>query len=279
MNIAIVGAGLFGSVIGRVAQGMGHQVYWIDDLRPLSGSEPSAGLIKPTWLDGFGAPAKVGLSVIDNLVGLETIKFRFNGVANVDVHHVNPFKLLVRNDPYLIRAEVTGVGDGWVRYIKPHGELEHHNFDRVVVAAGWWTSKLLVMPRVDALKGTAFYFCGQVPEAYMSLWAPFKQLKVFNRPGNEIWTGDSTGMSPKTYTPARKEASYQRCQTAVSTLLGYVPLLSREVSGLRPVVPGYKLGYFAPLSPKLYVSTGGGKMGTVLAGWHAHLFRDALTNG
>lgn len=279
MKIAIVGAGLFGSLIGRVAQKYGHEVYWIDDLRAMSGSEPSAGLIKPSWLDGFGIPARKGLQVIDSFVGLETLKFRFNGVANVDVHHVNPRKILVRNDPHLIRAQVTSVGDGWVRYVKPHDEfsLEHHQFDRVLVAAGYWSHELIKeMPRIDALKGTAFYFRGQVAEPRMTLWAPFKQLKVFNRPGNEIWAGDSTGMSPKTYTTAREDASYRRCYDGVKDALGEAPQLTRRVSGLRPVIAGHRLGYFAPVSKKLYVSTGGGKMGTVLAGWHALQFLEAL---
>jgi hypothetical protein len=48
--------------------------------------------------------------------------------------------------------------------------------------------------------------------------------------------------------------------------------------GARPYVVGNKVGYFEQARPRLWVSTGGAKNGTVLAAWQAYRFlKEALT--
>lgn len=279
-RIIIVGAGLFGAIIGRYAQAHGHEVIWIDDRNPLAGSPPSAGLIKPSWLDGFGEAGKIGREVLESLVTPQVQSFEFlPSGAHVDVLHVNPLKLI--QPPNTIYGRVLEVGNGWVKYL-PLPQPGDPSFilveGIVVVAAGVWSKDLLPVEGLEALKGTAFFFHGHTRLPRLQLWAPFKQIKVFNREGEPdmIWAGDSTGMHPKTYTALRESASLHRCQEAVEAVTGLKAVLSHKVSGYRPVIKGQKHGVFMKAYPKLFLATGGGKMGTVLAGYHAHLFNEAL---
>lgn len=48
-DFVIVGAGLFGQIIRKEFIRLGMKGIIIDNMRPLGGSSPSAGLMKPSW--------------------------------------------------------------------------------------------------------------------------------------------------------------------------------------------------------------------------------------
>lgn len=278
-RVIIVGAGLFGSIMGRWLERANFPVVYIDDLRPGAGSPASAGLIKPSWLQGFGDAGKIGLTVLDDLFGLGTIRFKVLGVP-VDIHHVDPARVLVLvrgQDRNLLRGTVTKVGDGYV-------EWAHHEFaptmrldGTVVVSTGAWANELIAnLPRMQRLMGTAFFYKGQIDEPILDVWAPYKQVKVFSRPGNLIWAGDSTGLLPSSYTHTRKEESRRRVEKYLFNA-DIIPILSHEITGSRPYIPAMREGLFERVHQHTFVATGGGKMGTVLAGYHATRLLEELT--
>jgi hypothetical protein len=274
-KVIIVGAGLFGSVCGAYAAKAGYDVTYVDDRRPLAGSPPSAGLIKPSWLQGFGTAGHTGLKVLDELYGLEDLTFTMRpGGLKVKVHYINPRKVLAKN---VVHQRALQVSNGVV-LLSDHSTL----VGRVLVTAGVWCRELIKnMPPVQALAGSAFLYSGTVEHPTLELWAPYKQIKVFNCEPGIIWTGDSTGVKPESYTPSRQRASAERCERALAQagaqgLVNPAPYLHGQVTGHRPLVSGSKEGYFSQVDPWTWVATGGGKMGSVLAGYHATRFVEAL---
>jgi glycine/D-amino acid oxidase-like deaminating enzyme len=277
-TVIVVGAGLFGSVCGALAESVGHSVTYVDEFRPEAGSTASAGLVKPSWLEGFGQAGKIGLEVLDQLYGLEDLTFRMEPSGRLaKVHYINPSKVLrwpiESESPAYVAERVTWVGDGVVRLLSG----DELTADAVLVATGVWAKELVNIPYpIHALAGSAFLYEGDVSQPVMRLWAPYKQIKVFNREPGVIWTGDSTGIKPESYTPARQRESRERCEQALRHA-GVQPGRYRTISGLRPVIAGHRRGYFARVYPRTWVATGGGKMGSVLAGYQATQFLKAIS--
>lgn len=270
-SVLIVGGGLFGSMAAIFAAKAGHDVTVFDDNRPFAGSKPAACLMKPGWMSGLGDIGKEGLKIIDETFGLQTIQFDIGLGVKSDVFWVDPARIfaearkVARWFPEKVHAVADdgfiSVGDGYIS-------------GAVLVATGVWAGELIPgLPKIDALTGAAFTFEGVVPPS-IRVWAPYKQLVAFEREKGTTWVGDGSAILAKNWTDAREEASFKRA----CNLLGrakHTKLIKIDV-GYRPYVKGHKAGYFAQLAPKLFVSTGGAKNGTVLAAYYARKFVEAL---
>lgn len=281
-NVLIVGGGLFGSFAAILAAKAGHNVTVFDDGREFAGSKPAACLMKPSWMSGLGEIGREGLKIVDETFGLRVIPFRFAG-ATVDVFWVDPAEIFreAARVSRLVVEPVREAGDGWLdmEYAqrRPGGT--------VLIAAGVWSFDLLrsyfwpvgKKPVMKSLVGAAFTFSGKPKEPTIRVWAPYKQLVSFEREPGTTWVGDGSAILAKNWTAERQADSLLRCSHFVfpAPLPGQVPLLKTQV-GYRPYVEGYKAGYFAQLAPKLFVSTGGAKNGTVLAAYYAKKFVEAL---
>lgn len=273
-DVVIVGAGLFGRVAADLCVENGLSVIVLDEYNELAGSAPAACLMKPSWLSGLGAKGKIGLRVLHDLYTLEDIDFNMR-VGQAKVHHVHPLKILRQGEKYVRQARVVEVGDGWVETSK--GERYQ---GKVLVAAGAWSDKLVVMPRIKPLMGKCAWF-PMVPghEPRITIWAPYKQSVSFNygksldHKSNLIWFGDGTAILAHNYKPEHDKRLLKHAAEhglKKSNFLGFR-------AGIRPYVEGHSKGYFQRVSPNTYVSTGGGKNGVVLAGYQSQKFLEAIT--
>lgn len=264
-NIIVVGGGLFGSIAAAFAREHGAQVTVIDAGYPLAGSRASGCVLAPSWLSAL-TPEQIeqAMSVLEGLYKVEDITFTTHLKLAFKAKRVNPASILRRPD---VKARVTAVGDGVV------DTEDGQKFRGVVlVTAGAWCKALLPqMPDIRRLYGASLWFPGaQLPTPRLHVYAPYRQAVAFNMDGRQVWMGDGTALVEKTWTKeqdARLAATRARAKSLFK--LGGE---SRATVGIRPYVEGHKEGYFEKLAPRLYVSTGGAKNGTVLAAYNAWRF-------
>jgi glycine/D-amino acid oxidase-like deaminating enzyme len=147
----------------------------------------------------------------------------------------------------------------------------------LVIAAGWWTSKLINMPTMNAVKGVSFRYAGDVPFPFIQQWAPYKQIVAHQQSKHEIWVGDGSSILSKNWTTERSGQCMRRCRDALPEKgVGQKPMQIRE--GIRPYCD-HKKGepcYFKQLGPRTFVVTGSAKNGTIASGWAAKRILDAI---
>lgn len=253
-NVAIIGAGVTGSVIARVLERAGHKVAVIDDARPNRATPASAGIIHPKWIDAFKKDeVRDGLLLLDRLYGLNTINFPDGSCAS----QLSPAQYLWPEEK-VIYKKVTRLNGAYVileddRVMKA---------DYAIICTGCWANELAgdkIHP-IRATAGTAFLYDGmKIEKPVLKTWAPYKQLMAFNRDRGTIWAGDGTSILPKNYTLEREQASFERIKAAV----GFTP--TRRVTGWRPMVVGQKSGVCEKIGTFTWVVTGGSKNGTIFA--------------
>lgn len=278
-GIAIVGAGLFGSIAAALAHRKGFAVTLIDRGEPLAGSGPAACLMKPGWFSGIAADdVKEGLCLLDALYGIKNLSFSLNGLTRTDVHWVDPKAIL--GAPSCVGAyRVTGdVVERHAQHlvVDVKGTRIVVGFDHCLLAGGVWAGELADVPPIKALAGAAFTHDLPCPEPFIRVWAPYKQLVGFERETGKTWVGDGSAILHKNWTPDRVEQSRKRAQDAIG--LKCLGLRFEKQEGLRPYVEGHKAGYFAKVGERTWVSTGGAKNGTIIAAIQAKKFVDAITH-
>ena len=256
-NVIVVGAGLFGSILGKIMEDAGHDVTFIDSKEKRSGSKAAACLMKPSWMSGIDV--KPCIALLDKYYGVETLKFRAGkpGIATlpVDVFWVNP-KSILNSDRNIVNEKVIEIKDGVVI-------TEEQTYKGIViVAAGVWTRDLLPkMPEIRGLVGSCIIGEGKVKTPTINVYAPYKQAVFFNRGENETWFGDGTSIIEKNFTDEHRTRTRQRAKDMANIEGGII-------TGTRPYTKGNNLGVFEKLGNRLYVSTGGAKNGTILGATH-----------
>lgn len=255
-NVAIIGAGVTGSVIARVLEGAGHKVGVVDDARQFRATPASAGIIHPNWINAFKKDEVVeGLRLLDKLYGLRQVTFPDGSVAQ----QLSPTQYQWPAGKTIVR-KVVGLNGMDVEL--DNGASMHPTY--IVICTGCWANELAgnkIHP-IRATAGTAFLYTGMnLPQggSILKPWAPYKQLMVFNRDSDTIWAGDGTSILPKNYTKEREDASFERIKRAV----GFTP--TRRVTGWRPMVVGQKSGVCEKIANNTWAVTGGSKNGTIFA--------------
>jgi len=274
MRAAIVGAGIFGCVVGRALQRAGWEVNWYDDRRPLSGSAPSACLMKPSWFSGMGERARPALEMLDRLYGLREVALEvWPTRARAKAHWV-PCEEILESANSVNHVTVTRVGREGVWY-EAQGQEHCARADLVVVAAGVWCDKLLLMNGLYGRTGVSFrWWYDKLPEGGSPLleygkvmpWAPYKQVVGFNEGPMRVWGGDGSAIKPENWT-AKREGE---CLARVSKFLGLDPAIAVSRTGIRPFYKTSDPCLLDQMSPSTWLATGGGKNGTIAAGWAAH---------
>lgn len=273
-DLMVVGAGIFGSVVGRHAQSLGLKVQWVDSGDPRAASPASAGLFKPSWLTALSKEDITrGMDLIDGLAPMRSVTLNMQP-SGLPVHlkQVSPTRLMVDRTKVL-HAKVSAVRPGEVDVVTATG-TQTHQARFVIVAAGVGcndieTPEYTPYKHVVGKAGVAFAW--QRREGYddnrMHLWAPYKQTMVFHHGDNVMWGGDGTALKELT-----KERMTE-CANRVGKLAQWsngprTPTVSR-ITGVRPLVEGHKAGGCWEVGDGLWQITGGGKIGTVAAGVHA----------
>lgn len=269
LDLAVVGAGIFGSVLGRYAQRAGLAVTWVDNEDPRSASLASGGLFKPEWFSTIkGERFDRGMAVVASMASVRELALTVPLVRKTfTVQQITPESLMVpASDPARRTGHVEAVGPGWVR-LRGGEELTAR---LVVVAAGVGTTDIVGSGVVVHAKvGVAFRWPKRDGEpSLFQLWAPYKQTIVCDMGDGTMWGGDGTALKPETFSRGRMD----QCAARVGKLARWTPEGPRvtRLVGHRPYVPGVKGGWLREVQPRVWTLTGGGKIGTVAAGVHAY---------
>jgi len=263
-DVAIVGGGLFGSIIARAARARGANVALIDKGEKNWGSGPAACLIKPSWVSGLGHQVvDPAMALLNRLYKVESIDFKV-GPLMQKVWWVDPASILAESRVY---DDVINISRGQVL-----GLHDTYEADMIINAAGIWTDRLLPpgVPKsgVTSRAGVAFLFPeAKIEQPFISPWAPYRQLVAFNR-GDGLWVSDGTAIKPENLTDERIQESYVRCLKAVDRHVSIADRMTKLV-GNRPYVSGAKPCYLRYHDDWLAVVTGGAKNGTLAAAWAA----------
>lgn len=263
----IVGGGLFGATIARALKKAGRSVLVFDDGRPLSGSHPSGGLMKPSWLSkGFGKELEPSLAMLASLYEIQEIEFTVQPTGlRTKVMRLPVDRVLSYSDLEVSTHTVHEVLPGHV--VAGAG----YPFDAplIVVAAGFWCQKLLPSISVDGKMGISFRYPGQLPAAFIRPWAPYKQIVAFNESISSVWAGDGSAIKPYNWTDERVARSLSRCSEAVDYTSDGSDAAVESRTGIRPLVKGANPCLLEKLPGGIWCATGGGKSGAAAAGWAA----------
>lgn len=264
-DVLIVGAGIFGSVIGSWLARSGHDVTIVDAEKPRWGSGPAACLMKPSWLTSFTRKQRdQSFHVLDQLYGVRDLIARV-GPVKATVHWVPPAEILKKGR--YIRARVNNFGNDGGPFCRfTDGSVVKAR--TIIFAAGVWCKELLRTP-VTPQAGVAFTWAveGGMHGPTIRPWAPYKQLVSMSLSPWTLWAGDGTAMKPESLTEVRIQQSLERCAAFVD-----LPASTAQCHyGLRPYVKGMKApAFLEKVLPNIWVATGGAKNGTAGAGWAAH---------
>lgn len=268
----VIGAGLFGSIITKELRSQGIDVVVIDDRREGSGSKPAACLMKPSWFSSLGSEFYTpALDTLDRLYGLQDIQF---GI--VKVKWIPPKQILIPPDVVGEVIEIVRGDKGWGVRTKNTGV--YFTARHLILAAGIWCNDLLhkingvgYVPGLATRQGIAWITpYHEIPKAFISPWAPYKQIVAFNREPGKGWISDGTAV--KELTASRMSMSLERCKRA----LGDSEIKFDGIMGNRPYTPQAKPCYFWRGPDGLWVVTGGAKNGTIAAGWAAYQLGRAI---
>ncbi len=264
LDVAIVGGGLFGSVVAANLSKAGAAVALIEDGRPLSGAKAAGCLMKPSWMTMMAKSAvDQGLETLDALYGLRTLEF-FMGPLTHKVFWVPPGAILGDTGATVFTGTVEDVATG--KAFLAGGEVVEAK--HLVVAAGAWTSQLLPEVPVTAKAGLSLRLKQAPEDNRISVWAPYKQLVRFSSEGFH-WSGDGSAILEKNWTGAARGRSWAR----ITDFAG----AGDVTDGLRPFASiGKDPALLEQVRPGVWALTGGGKNGTIAAGWAAAQLKQTL---
>lgn len=269
-NIIIIGAGLFGSAAARLARAEGHTVTVVDTPKPYAASKASGCVLAPSWLQSLTSTQREeGMAVLQDLVPVYDIEFQTNLIKTFKAKRINKEDLLVQAD---LEDDVVKVEDGLV--VTAGGSKLR---GVVLVAAGMGTAALVAgLPAMKGLWGASLTINGQLGSPRLSVYAPYRQAVAFNVSRGKVWMGDGSALSEKTWEKEQAERVLRTKKRAADLFELANAAKASVFTGARPYVDGHKAGYFNKVAPKLYVSTGGAKNGTLLAAVQALEFARAL---
>lgn len=284
IDVLVVGAGLFGSVIARHLTRQGRTVTMVDAEFSMSGSKPAACIMRPSWLTKMTKTEQAtAMATLDENFGVHEIEAYVGAMGlgkRTTVFWCAPAAIL-KPDRYIkqnVSAIGHDVGNPWFTVWQDSGhQSERHYPNLIIVAAGIWSNSLRdaeIVPNLSEQAGVAFTWpCDEAQETRATIepWAPYKQLvRLPNRYPGELWVSDGTAL--KQLDLAREQACLRRCANWVQR----DPAEAQAIVGLRPYIRGLKGPAFVEhVLPNIWVATGGAKNGTAGAGWAAYKLAEA----
>lgn len=268
----IVGGGLFGSIIGAALDGTDYII--IDDRQPEAGSGPAACLMKPSWFSSMGREVyEPALRTLSCSYEIKTIEFAAGIKAlKVGVHWIDPRHILDHNTIDETVLSISSIPNGY-EVVSTRSRRQARN---IVVAAGIWTEKLFPKYKQQGQKGIAFTWKDQIEQPFITPWAPYRQMVVFNRGSNEVWSADGTAIKAENWTTDRARQSIKR---VTDHLVAQGQLPKGEpgaLVGIRPYAKDHKPCLLVEEAPGLWLASGGAKNGTMAAGYCAHVIKGRI---
>lgn len=258
---------------------MGIENLLLDNNDEMCGTKPSGGSIKFSPL--VGIPKELESPILDTLNGLfglteEVFQVRPSmKILKAKIHQINIDEVLKTERKYGHVFNIS-LKDKEVFYLDEEKEIHRIKAKLIVVAAGAGLSKLL--PRFEnklyGRKGVSFLFPGQIDHAFVSLWAPHKQVTVHNFLYNGktvIWGCDGIKL---------KETSWKKHTTQISLeRIKKVANIKDEPIAIRHGMRIYhkdddKPCFWKSIADGVWIATGAGKFGGICAGWIAQRLKD-----
>lgn len=276
VKLAVIGGGLVGSSVFRLALNFGIDAYLIDKPTPESASKAAAGVWRPEWFKKFEDLASIGLEALAELgIHPEEMEFEYNYKGKTrpwKLQFVNPRKILMDYDrvssSLYSRELVTSLVFDESRKTWKIGcagssrnDIEAEN---VLVAAGHLLPQLLTLPKELGFQGRSgmaleFNTPWEGPPR-ATMWRPYCHAMAFQRdPGSSYF---SDGQSVKNWSSTHEEGVFKRASD-----FGLLPTQGAFRGGetLFGVRPYTKVGaVLEHHSPGLSYITGTAKNGTVL---------------
>jgi len=283
-EIAVVGAGIMGASIGENLRSKGRKVTILDDGRPMSGSRPCGGSIKPSPLTGLTKEEeKPILDVMDRLFTIRQEQFVIRpsgGFLKINVYQVCMDKVFAVQKKTATVEKVFLKGNMPVVIYRTEKRRVHLRCERVVIAAGGWCGQLLPAhfpeKSIQLKRGAAFIFDRKTEQAFVQTWAPYKQITVHPIQVNgeeKTWGADGTALIPESWEDGRTAMCLLRIQKA----MGVKDVPSQTLEGYRPFhVSKAKPCYLEEVLPGIWATTGAGKFGCISAAWAANKLGEKL---
>lgn len=297
-DVVIIGCGLVGGMTAKYLRKQGLEVVVVDDENLMSGSKCSFGVWKEGWvnkvikeeykdgkdlLDEFGGgitetefiikpkPYK-SRSMVDKYIVKKTLKREiFNHV------HCE----LIMKELLVVRGKVDSIEGNRVTVIKNKKDKEVIVAKLIVVAAGVWTTDILLenglnidLPYLDFQWGSVFRLKGlDLPlENQLREWSPYKHSLYFRTSFNTAIFGDGVTVKNPKENDERLKVNSDRILIHMGELLGsrkYGGNIVDIQEGYRPYLNKEKTmtGKFVNRHSDWVISaTGGAKNSVVLCG-------------
>jgi glycine/D-amino acid oxidase-like deaminating enzyme len=264
VDAVVVGAGIIGATVSAALRLEGMEVINLDDGRPMAGTAPSGGHLKPGWFGGLKKTEyEPAMDLLDRVWGLHSEPFR--------VYPLMTTTIVYRVDTDLVLASPR-VEDRVVSVRCLHNyplvcteSGEEYRCRLLVLATGAWVRELVPNLSVKLRQGVSFRLKGDLREPFILPWAPFKQVVAHQHASGVIWAGDGSAILPDNWDDARTNACLRRCMRAV----GGEPEVLRSSFGFRAYHGSESPCLLHRVGPRTWVAAGAGKMGTIAAGWCA----------
>ena len=271
-DVIVIGCGIIGATVGLVLRKQGRDVLILDDGRPMGGTAPSGGHLKPSWFSGMKKEAyEPAMQLLDDVWGLKTEEFVLRPTPlTTTVYRVDTDQVL--------QTERTVVSVTGLEHLQNYPLVKFDGGEErtrlLVVAAGAWCGELLEGLEVKAKQGVSFRFSGKLKQPFIQPWAPYKQIVTHQQTESTVWVGDGSAILPENWTEERTAACLVRCQKSLG--LGFKKLTA--TTGLRPYCnSGKDPCLLKQITSRVWVATGAGKSGTIGAGWAARRILDATS--
>ncbi len=264
-DVAIVGAGLEGSVIYATLTKSGLDVALIDDRRAGTGSAAAGCLFKPSWLSGFSKAEQTELEdLLQTLYGVECLPFKTaRWGPTVEIKRVDRAKVI---QPPTHVETVTRCSRGCLE-LQSGTSLQA---EVIIIAGGVWSRVLRPeIPPIRSLMGASLWFKGKI-DPRLRIYAPYRQAMAFNISPEQIWFGDGTAIVEHNWKQDYIERTIQRAEKLFN-----LKHPQQIVVGRRPYI-GSARGFLEQIKPGIWVATGGAKNGIALAALHACWLRKKL---
>jgi glycine/D-amino acid oxidase-like deaminating enzyme len=262
MKIGIVGGGLTGCIIGSYLRNKGYQVDIYDNYDVRGASKAALGLVAPQWVSRIDN-VDIGLEVLESLGEEYNEEYHFeirNPVKNFiqKIKRFNVQKLI--QDSCVINRIVTHVYNDKIGIT----DLAQYVFyDKIIVCAGIWSDKLLTKcPKLFGKVGTTLFYDSSMAGNKIIAYAPFKQAITFKDKQNRRWFADGTAILDGNYDPHHIKRTVERAAKYTDFQVGGY---DHYLTGIRPFIKCNPNGICEKVSNTLWVATGGGKNGTILA--------------
>tara|TARA_R100000773_G_scaffold22815_1_gene20115 strand:+ start:19034 stop:19855 length:822 start_codon:yes stop_codon:yes gene_type:complete len=264
-TLNIVGAGLAGSFVERIAAKNKIKTRIFDERNSYAASPYSENIFSFGWADRLGHEiAEVSKRVLKDTVQVDEVYFRNKNL--IKSYRVQPKNILVDH----IKDSVTAVSDEGV-------QTQNNGFQQgaTIVCAGAFCNELVPVPSLNSLSGHGLLFNGTwKKEPMMLMPIPHKHFKVFQFDEDRIWFGDSVAIKHQNY--VKNQETY--INKSLNRAREYFGLINPAeiVFGMRPYVGvnahNPKMGHLERISRRVWVMTGGWKMGLMIYPYLAEKF-------